>query len=167
MNGTAFRRRIAQGLCVAAIGLAAAGAAQAAGCVDARERDSMSVRALQTRLMVAALACNARDNYNEFVNRYRPHLAGHGRALRGYFERSFGRGAQRALDVYVTDLANRASQLSNADRGAFCAHSADSLTALLAAAKHDGAHVLAQMAGGLPVLAGRDPGPGCDALTRR
>ncbi|MPY70931.1 MAG: hypothetical protein GEU92_12680 [Alphaproteobacteria bacterium] len=167
MIPTSTVRRLAQGLCVATLGISLVGVAQAAGCADARERESLTVRSLQTDLMVAALSCNVRDDYNTFVQRYRPHLSGHGHALRRYFQRAYGPRAQRALDRYVTELANQASQVSNADRTAFCAQTAASLNMLLAATDREGAHVLASLAAGGSGASLRDPAPSCDALTRR
>jgi hypothetical protein len=167
MIPTSITRRLAQGLCLAALGISLAGAAQAAGCADTRERESLTVRSLQTDLMVAALSCNVRDDYNTFVQRYRSHLSVHGHALRRYFQRTYGPRAQRALDRYVTELANQASQVSNADRTAFCAQTAASLDRLLAAADREGGHVLTALAAGGSGAAFRDPAPACDALTRR
>src|SRR3546814_2674691 len=53
-------------------------AADAASCAKAAKPSagdlSLAVRKLQTRLMVAALTCGARDEYNSFVSRYQPEL---------------------------------------------------------------------------------------------
>jgi len=99
------------------------GSIYAASCVAPRERDSQVVRALQSRLMIAALSCNARNDYNQFVNFYQPHLAYHGSGLRKYFRKKYGKGHKRALNRFVTNLANGASQESIRDRGKFCADS--------------------------------------------
>lgn len=108
-----------------------AGAANAVVCADAAEKESFGVRSLQTRLMVAALTCGARDQYNAFVTRYRPALAGHGRKMKNYFRRAYGPESGRRLDRYVTGLANRASMLSTLDRPAFCAQAGRTLQTLL------------------------------------
>lgn len=166
MTRTFRKRSLVRGLGIVLIGASLGGAAQAANCASSTERDSFTVRTLQTQLMVAALSCGAREQYNAFVLRYRPHLADHGHTLKRYFKRAFGRSSQRQLDHYVTELANVSSQVSNGDRAAFCARSAQYLDALLAAAKSERGRTLTELAG-LHVAAARDPAPACDALTRR
>ncbi len=74
----------------------------AASCVAPRDRDSQTVRALQSRLMIAAFSCNARADYNRFVKRYQPHLAYHGNGLRKYFRKKHGRAHKRALNKFIT-----------------------------------------------------------------
>ena len=64
---------------------------------------SIEVRRLQTNLMVAALTCNARADYNAFV---------------------FGKAGDSKLNAFITRLANEASTRSNADRDGFCADAA-------------------------------------------
>jgi len=107
----------------ALIAATCSGSVYAADCVGPRDRDSQTVRALQSRLMIAALSCNARNDYNRFVNAYQRHLTYHGTGLRKYFRKKYGKGYKRALNKFVTDLANGASQASIKDRAAFCAES--------------------------------------------
>lgn len=114
-----------------------AGGVQAAECVGAPERDSLTVRALQSRLMVAALSCGARAEYNSFVLRYRPYLATHGHELRKHFRKQYGAAHQRALNTFVTELANGASQVSITDRNGFCAESRAAFAELLRARSHE------------------------------
>lgn len=108
----------------------------AASCVAPRDRDSQIVRALQSRLMIAAFSCNARADYNHFVKRYRRHLAFHGAGLRKYFRKKHGRAHKRALNKYVTHLANGASQASINDRRRFCAESRAIFVELKSASRH-------------------------------
>lgn len=81
---------------------------------------AIEVRRLQTTLMVAALSCNARSYYNDFVIRHRPRLQHYGKAIRLEFRRRYGRNAPTELNRFITHLANQASAQSNADRDAFC-----------------------------------------------
>jgi hypothetical protein len=109
-----------------AAGLAAGVAAFAAGpalaqCASGPEAVALQMRTLQTRLMVAALTCDARADYNAFVGRFRPVLARNGRLLVSYFDRTHGRAGKQELNRFVTQLANAASAVSIEDRGAFCA----------------------------------------------
>jgi hypothetical protein len=93
-------------------GLAAfiAGPALAQGCVQPTERTAFDVRALQSQLMVAALACNRDADYNAFVRKFQGELASSYRNIQGHFRRTAGGGHQRALDGYITQLANEQSQ---------------------------------------------------------
>lgn len=81
---------------------------------------AIKVRRLQTTLMVAALSCNARSYYNDFVIRHRPSLQRYGKAIKLEFQRRHGRNGPKELNRFITHLANDASARSNADREAFC-----------------------------------------------
>lgn len=94
--------------------------ALAAACAEPTEATALRVRALQSRLMVSALVCGTRDQYNAFVTRYRPALQRNGAALIAYFDRVYGAEATLRLNRFVTALANDASARSNDDRAAFC-----------------------------------------------
>lgn len=102
-------------------------AADAASCAKAAKPSagdlSLAVRKLQTRLMVAALTCGARNEYNSFVSRYQPELVRHGRAMQRHFRKTYGAASTKHLNRYVTELANEASARSIADRANFCADS--------------------------------------------
>lgn len=93
-------------------GLAAviAGPAIAQSCVQPSERAAFEVRALQSQLMVAALACQKDADYNAFVRKFQGELAGSYRDIQGHFRRTAGNGHQRALDGFITTLANEQSQ---------------------------------------------------------
>lgn len=123
-----------------------AGSAYGADCLGARDRDSQVVRALQSRLMVAAFSCNARADYNKFVLRYRPHLVFHGRGLQRYFRNQHGRSHTKALNRFVTSLANGASQVSIVDRGQFCEESRVAFSELMTARNHEAPLVLQAVA---------------------
>lgn len=82
---------------------------------------SIEVRRLQTNLMVAALSCGARADYNAFVINHRSSLKKYGTAIRREFKRRYGKSGSRRLNRFVTRLANEASARSNADRDQFCA----------------------------------------------
>lgn len=81
---------------------------------------AIEVRRLQTTLMVAALSCNARSYYNDFVIKYRARLQHFGKAIRVEFRRRYGQYGSKKLDRFVTHVANKASARSNANRATFC-----------------------------------------------
>jgi len=133
--------------------------AQAMACAGVDDRDGMAVRALQTRLMVAALTCDARGDYNRFATRFRQQLSVHGTRLRRYFRHAHGDRPEQALNLYVTDLANRASMLSIDDRAGFCATSRAAFGRLQGAPDRDAYRVLSQVAA--KTGGAHDPKPGC------
>ncbi|WP_270935778.1 hypothetical protein [Falsiroseomonas oryzae] len=93
-------------------GLAAviAGPAIAQSCVQSAERTAFDVRALQSQLMVAALACGKDTEYNAFVRKFQGDLAASYRGIAAHYRRTAGGSAQRDLDQYITQLANAQSQ---------------------------------------------------------
>ena len=149
----------------ALIAVTCSGSVYAAECVAPRERDSQIVRALQSRLMIAAFSCNARTDYNKFVKYYRPHLAFHGSGLRQYFRKKHGRSHKRALNRYVTRLANGASQASINDRGRFCAESRAIFSELMSVPAHQAPLILQSVA--LDTDWRNNPAKLCQALAQR
>jgi hypothetical protein len=93
-------------------GLAAviAGPAIAQSCVQPAERTAFEVRALQSQLMVAALACGRDNDYNAFVRKFQGDLAASYRGIQSHFRRTGPRSHQRDLDGFITQLANDHSQ---------------------------------------------------------
>ncbi|MEP4379037.1 MAG: hypothetical protein ABJ215_00040 [Alphaproteobacteria bacterium] len=93
----------------------------------------MAVRArvVQSEMMVAALSCGLRNQYNAVVAEFETELVSHGRVLRSMFTRTHGAGGQLALDRFVTKLANDASSRSNRARHAYCASAKRSFAEVL------------------------------------
>ncbi|WP_237182107.1 hypothetical protein [Roseomonas marmotae] len=88
-------------------------------CLQPAERTAMEVRALQSQLMVAALACNKSDQYNAFVRRYQRDLGEVYKSVTAHFKRVHGNAqGQKQLDVFMTHLANAQSQ-DGIDQGSF------------------------------------------------
>jgi hypothetical protein len=94
--------------------------ALAEGCVQPAEQSAFQVRALQSQLMVAAIACKQEDDYNAFVRRFQPELGGAWNSLVKHYRRTGGRQHQRALDSYITQLANEQSQDGIRQGSRFC-----------------------------------------------
>lgn len=129
-----------------------------AHCATAGARDALAARALQTDLMVAALVCDRREDYNAFVRRHRATLAAHGGALRAWFVQEYGRGGETEMNRFVTRLANEASRASNGDRALYC-HVTGSLFDGLAGADVHGLETVI----GNPLLAVRHGVAACGA----
>lgn len=144
---------------------AIAGTAGAVSCANRVERQSLNVRQLQTELMVAALSCNQRADYDAFVRRFRSALADHSDVMKHYFRRIFGHRSAHEINAYVTRVANEASALSISDRMAYCRTSFDALTELLSAPAGELHVTLLRVA--MEPGPVRDAAPACDSLTRR
>ncbi len=97
------------GAALIAAGLFVASPAGAFEDATPAERSALNVRLLQSDMMVAALSCQLRDDYNAMVRRFGPELARHGSDLRGLFARTYGSGGEAELNKYVTRLANESS----------------------------------------------------------
>ena len=114
-------RRAACGVAVAGlVSVASIGAASAFETRNAQEVAAVNARLLQTEMMVAALTCDLRSQYNTAVRAFEKDLVRHGKILRKIFRRDHGSSAQRRLDKYITQLANDASARSNIDRATYC-----------------------------------------------
>jgi len=94
-----------------------------ARCAQEQRLESLHVHEVKTRLMVAALACDARSEYNSFVSRFQPDLVQNGEAMKSFFRREYGAQSTERLNSFVTWLANKISQENSTNHGAFCAFS--------------------------------------------
>jgi len=103
-----------------ALGMALPSAAQAASCAAANEESALQVRVLQTELMVAALTCNQRTDYNAFITRFQPQLSVQGKLMQAFFDRKYGSGSAKAMNGFVTRIANESSRRGMMKRGLFC-----------------------------------------------
>jgi hypothetical protein len=97
--------------------------AAAPSCVTVNERTAMDARIVKEYLMVAALNCDVRKDYNTFVTKYGSDLKQHGAVMKKHFARTHGRKSEQEVDRYLTAAANEASTLSNRDRAGFCKRS--------------------------------------------
>lgn len=111
-------------LAVAACLAASPASAASLRCESAKDGLAVNTRVLQTNLMVAALMCGERQNYNAFVTTFRNDIAAQGSSLKALFKRTYGGGGKRELNNFVTKLANDASMDCMKTAGAkerFCA----------------------------------------------
>ncbi len=87
--------------------------ANSAICANPNEYQALNMRALQSELMVAALSCGQKNQYNWFATQYKPQLTFYGTQIVGFFDRY---GAQdngvKLLNDFITKMANRASRAS-------------------------------------------------------
>ena len=97
------------------------GTAFAKSCADTQDYGALSVRVLQSDLLVAGLRCRAHGKYNSFVRKFAPVLQVHGENLKKFFRTQYGSGSTKKLDVMVTQLANNASNRTGKDTHGYCA----------------------------------------------
>ena len=89
------------GMVLGAVFLILATGGAEAICVSPKDREALSMRLLQTELMVAALSCQRKSDYNAFIRRFEKELVVHGRNLKRIFKRTYG-GKSRQLESFVT-----------------------------------------------------------------
>jgi len=90
------------------------------GCVSPQEREAFVVYALRTEALVGAQSCRMTDRFNKFATKFRGELTTQGRALRGYYQKNYGKSGDATLDKFVTELAN-ASFVDGSGGADFCA----------------------------------------------
>lgn len=89
-------------------------------CANKTEASALHMRSLQNHLMVAALSCDKRNEYDAFVTRFNKTLSNSGKTMKQYFQGAWGKSSGSQLDNYVTYIANRVSVQSLDNRVSFC-----------------------------------------------
>ncbi len=106
---------------VAALGLLAANPAWAQlRCPSPADQSAFEVGALKSELSVLAVGCSNEDDYNRFVERFRPELVKEDGVVNAWFKKTYGRNAQREYDSYITLLANEQGQVGMHEGSDFC-----------------------------------------------
>ena len=85
-------------------------AASPSACLQPAERAAIETRALQSRLMVAAISCRQEDAYNAFVRKFQPDLGGAYNRAEGHFRRLHGGQGRTRFNQFDTVLANAQSE---------------------------------------------------------
>jgi hypothetical protein len=96
-------------------------AATQAGCARPEDMSAVKAAAIQQRLMVAALSCDAAQLYNSFVTTYQKDLQASDRALQNFFRRLNGKSGTEDYHAFKTRLANASSMQSIGDITGYCA----------------------------------------------
>jgi hypothetical protein len=95
-------------------------AASAAGCAQPVDMTAVKAAAIQQRLMVAALSCDAAQLYNRFVTSYQKELQASDRALQNFFRRLSGNRGTEEYHAFKTRLANASSMQSIGNITSYC-----------------------------------------------
>jgi hypothetical protein len=98
-----------------------AASASAAGCARPEDMTALKAAAVQQKLMVAALTCDAVKLYNDFVRSYQKDLQASDKALQNFFRRVNGVSGTDDYHAYKTRLANSSSMQSIGNLTAYCA----------------------------------------------
>jgi hypothetical protein len=106
-----------------------------AGCARPEDMTAIKAAAVQQKLMVAALSCNAIQLYNNFVTAYQKELQNSDRALQNFFRRLNGKTGTEDYHAFKTRLANTSSLQSIGDITAYCASTKEAFDAALNSAK--------------------------------
>jgi len=96
-------------------------AATQAGCARPNDMAAVKTAAIQQRLMVAALSCDAAKLYNSFVSTYQKDLQASDRDLQNFFRRLHGKNGTEEYHAFKTRLANASSMASIGDITGYCA----------------------------------------------
>jgi len=109
-------------------------AATATGCARPEDMTAIKAAAVQQKLMVAALSCDAVQLYNKFVTSYQKELQASDRSLQNFFRRLNGRTGTEDYHAFKTRLANASSMQSIGDITGYCANAKQIFEAALNAA---------------------------------
>lgn len=96
-------------------------AATQAGCAHPDEMSAIRTAAIQQRLMVAALSCQATQDYNHFVQSHQKELQTSDHNLQNFFIRMHGKTGTEEYHAFKTRMANASSMDSIRDFTGYCA----------------------------------------------
>lgn len=100
-------------------------------CYNSSLEEAVHMRAIQSRLMVAALSCEgAKARYNSFAIKFKTHLADNGKVLNSYFKCMAGKKSRHHMDKMITSIANIAANMNSDDHESFCEEADEIFTAL-------------------------------------
>jgi hypothetical protein len=108
------------------------GSAMAQSCMRPAEQQAFNIIGLKSSLMVGALSCSQRDQYDAFMTQFQPHILAEQHIMDSYFRRSGGHYGQAREDDYVTLLANSQSENGIAQGAVFCQQDAGVFKQVLA-----------------------------------
>ncbi|MDD2877910.1 MAG: hypothetical protein PHT60_12075 [Acidiphilium sp.] len=95
----------------------------AMACMVPSTQQALDVIGLKSTLMVSALTCDQRSDYDTFMTRFQPHILSEQHAVDAYFREEHGRFFHQYEDTYVTSLANVQSSAGIHEGSNFCSQS--------------------------------------------
>ena len=108
-------------------------------CLQRYEKIFFDLKALQSSMMVAALSCDLRAEYNSFMHKYSSILNESGNRVKSFFIKTHGSGNYKNhLNRFSTRLANSSTTVSmNQAPDEYCEMSRDYLSSLINARDQD------------------------------
>ena len=155
---TRFEGTIRLTILALALGFGVASSALASVCVRPGDEAALNSKAMQSELMVSALACEETARYNAWVRKFETELVANGTVLKRIFRQAYGAASDTRLGQFVTALANDAAQRSAVEKAGFCVATARVFDRVL---PMNGPEFLAFVAG--PDFAGRHDFAECGA----
>ena len=110
-------------------------AATSTGCARPPDMTAVKAAAVQQRLMVAALSCDAIMLYNKFVTSYQKELQVSDRTLENFFRRLNSKTGTEDFHAFKTRLANSYSIQSIGNIANYCESAKETFAAALDTAK--------------------------------
>ncbi len=95
-------------------------------------QQAFNVIGLKSALMVGALTCDQRRQYDVFMTTFQPHILAEQHVMDSYFRRMNGWAGQSREDDFVTLMANNQSVSAQAQGADFCLNTSAEFTAVLA-----------------------------------
>ncbi|NNM57569.1 hypothetical protein [Acidocella sp.] len=95
-------------------------------------QQAFNIIGLKSALMIGALSCDQRGQYDTFMTTFHPHILAAQHVMDGYFRRMGGWAGQSREDDFVTLLANNQSISAQAQGSLFCLNNSAEFKAVLA-----------------------------------
>ena len=130
-GGKKMRTELKAGVAALALMCLATNAWAASACAMPQDVMALRTAAVQQRLMVAALSCDAIILYNDFILTYQKDLQESDQALRNFFRRNNARTGVADYNAFKTKLANTSSIRSVGDMAAYCAEAKEAFSVAL------------------------------------
>ncbi len=92
----------------------------AMACMVPTTQQALDVIGLKSTLMVSALTCDQRNDYDNFMTKFHSHILSEQHAVDAYFREEHGRLFHTYEDSYVTSLANVQSSAGIHEGSEFC-----------------------------------------------
>ncbi|MBU6418283.1 MAG: hypothetical protein KGQ79_00970 [Proteobacteria bacterium] len=100
---------------------------------EEKVQQAFNVIGLKSALMVAALSCDERSQYDAFMNMFHPHVLDAQHQMDAYFYKASGPYSGRKMeDTYITLLANNQSVAGIGQGSVFCVNNDAEFKAVLA-----------------------------------
>lgn len=81
-------------------------------CANPDEKQALDTRTIQSQLMVAALSCNLKPEYDAMIIKFNDELKNNAKHLKSYFGHTHPKNSDHEMNRFITFLANESSNVS-------------------------------------------------------